>query len=55
MRGIFFAAGAGIRPGSALGPTENVNVYPLIAHLLRLTPAPGIDGRLDAVQGILRR
>jgi len=55
MRGIFFAAGPEIRPGATLPPTENVYVYPLIAHLLRLHPAPGIDGRLAPMQPILRR
>lgn len=55
MQGIFFAAGYGVRPGSTLGPIENVNIYPFIAHLLRLRPAEGIDGRLEATEGILRR
>jgi predicted AlkP superfamily pyrophosphatase or phosphodiesterase len=47
MRALFVAEGAGIRPGVVLAPFENVNVYPLVASLLRLTPA-AIDGRLDA-------
>jgi predicted AlkP superfamily pyrophosphatase or phosphodiesterase len=54
MQGIFFAEGYGIRPGSTLGAIENVNVYPLVAHLLRLQPAAGIDGRLDPMRPILR-
>ncbi|HEX9935576.1 MAG TPA: alkaline phosphatase family protein, partial [Longimicrobium sp.] len=55
MHGIFIAAGAGVRPGSTLGPLENVHVYPFIAHLLGLRPAEGIDGRLEATRPILRR
>lgn len=55
MGGVFFAAGWGVRPGSTLGPVENVNVYPFIAHLLRLRPAEGIDGRLEATEAILDR
>lgn len=55
MQGIFFAAGYGVRPGSSLGQIENVNVYPFIAHLLGLRPAAGIDGRLHATEGVLRR
>jgi predicted AlkP superfamily pyrophosphatase or phosphodiesterase len=55
MQGIFFAAGAGVRPGSTLGPVENVNVYPFIARLLGLRPAAGIDGSLEATRGILLR
>jgi len=55
MQGIFIAAGAGVRPGATLGPVENVNVYPFIAHLLGLRPAAGIDGSLEATRGMLLR
>jgi predicted AlkP superfamily pyrophosphatase or phosphodiesterase len=55
MRGIFFAAGAGIRPGSTLPLTDNVNVHPLIAHLLGLRPPPGIDGWIYPLRPILER
>jgi predicted AlkP superfamily pyrophosphatase or phosphodiesterase len=46
MHALFIASGAGIRRGVVLAPFENVHIYPLVAHLLRLTPAP-TDGRLD--------
>jgi predicted AlkP superfamily pyrophosphatase or phosphodiesterase len=55
MHAVFFAAGPEIIPGSRLGRIENVSVYPFIAHLLGLTPAPGIDGALEATLPILRR
>ena len=55
MGGVFFAAGPAVRPGSRLGAVENVNVYPFVAHVLGLRPAPGIDGRLSVMQPILRR
>ncbi|MDB4951296.1 MAG: type phosphodiesterase/nucleotide pyrophosphatase [Gemmatimonadetes bacterium] len=55
MWGILFAAGRGIQPGSRLGEVENVNVYPLVAHLLGLHPADGIDGTLAPMRPILRR
>ncbi len=45
MKAIFFADGPDIKPGVALAPFENINVYPFIAHVLGLTP-PAIDGRL---------
>jgi predicted AlkP superfamily pyrophosphatase or phosphodiesterase len=54
MQGIFLAMGPRIRAGEMLPPFENVNVYPLIAHLLGLKPYPGIDGRLEVLQPILR-
>lgn len=54
MRGIFLATGPGIRPGASIPAFENIHIYPLVAHLLGLEPASGIDGRLDAVQCMLR-
>jgi predicted AlkP superfamily pyrophosphatase or phosphodiesterase len=52
MRAIFYAAGPDIRPGSTVRPFENVNVYPLVAHLLGLD-APKVDGSLNVLSGIL--
>lgn len=53
MRAIFYAAGPDIRPGYQLEPFENVDVYPLIAHILGLH-AGQIDGHLDVLRPILR-
>ncbi len=53
MAALFIARGPAFRTGYEVAPFENVNVYPLIAHILDLTPAP-VDGTLDAVQDILR-
>jgi alkaline phosphatase D len=53
MKAIFFAAGPDIRPGVNVTPFENVNVYPLIAAILRLQTGP-IDGKLVVLQGILK-
>jgi predicted AlkP superfamily pyrophosphatase or phosphodiesterase len=53
MNGIFLAAGAGIRPGIRIPTFENVHVYPLLAELLELRPAAGIDGRLEVLAEIL--
>ena len=52
MRAIFYAAGPDIRPNSTVRPFENVNVYPLIAHILGLDP-PKVDGSLNVLSGIL--
>jgi predicted AlkP superfamily pyrophosphatase or phosphodiesterase len=52
MRAIFYAAGPDIRAGSTVRPFENVNVYPLVAHLLGLD-APKVDGSLNVLSGIL--
>jgi len=52
MRGIFYASGPDLKRGITLEAFENVNVYPLIAHLLRLKPPKGLDGT-DALLSIL--
>jgi len=51
MHGIFLAMGPGIRAGSSIPPFENVQIYPLLAEMLRLTPASHTDGKA----GWLRR
>ncbi len=53
MHGIFMAAGPALRAGRTLPAFENVHVYPLVARLLGLVPAPGIDGRLDVFDTVL--
>lgn len=53
MRAIFFAAGPDIVPGKTVGPFENVNLYPWIAHMLGLE-APKSDGNLNILAGTLR-
>lgn len=44
MRGIFYARGPHLKSGVTLEAFENVNVYRLVAHLLRLKPPAGLDG-----------
>ena len=57
MKAIFFAAGPDIRRGEKVAPFENVNLYPLIAHILGLDIAHlktgPVDGDLKVLQGIL--
>jgi predicted AlkP superfamily pyrophosphatase or phosphodiesterase len=51
MQGIFVATGPGIRKGATIPSFESIHVYPLLAELLALEPAVGIDGK----SGLLRR
>ena len=44
MHGILLARGPEIVKGARVRPLENIHVYPLLARLLRVTPAPDIDG-----------
>lgn len=53
MRALFLAVGPDIRPGVKLEPFENVNIYPLIAKILRLD-APQEDGTLNVLSKILK-
>lgn len=53
MRAIFIAVGPSFRSGRVVPPFQNVHVYPLLARLLGVTPAP-VDGRLDSVAAVLR-
>ncbi len=48
MDALFVAHGPAFKPGIALATFDNVNVYPLLAHLLGVTPKPS-DGSLSIV------
>jgi len=52
MKASFFAAGPDIVAGKTVAPFENVNLYPLLAHLLGLT-APKTDGDLNVLSSIV--
>lgn len=52
MAAVFVASGPAFRPGVALAPFDNVSVYPLLARLLGVTPAPN-DGTLGDVEAAL--
>ena len=45
MRASFIASGPGFRPGTRLPVFDNVDVYPLLMHLLQL-PAEAGDGEI---------
>jgi predicted AlkP superfamily pyrophosphatase or phosphodiesterase len=55
MHALFVAAGPGIRAGLTVPRVENIDVYPFMAELLGLRPAPGIDGRAGAIRRALER
>ena len=53
MRATFIATGPSFRAGSTLPAFDNVDVYPLLAHLLDIAPAPN-DGKLDTFTPVLK-
>lgn len=53
MRALFIAHGADFRKGVVVPEFDNVDVYPLLMHLLQIAPQPN-DGRYAEVAGMLR-
>ncbi len=53
MRSVFVANGPPFRSGVVLAPFDNVDLYPLLAHLLGVKPAPN-DGSLSSTAAALR-
>ncbi len=54
MHTIFYAKGPAFKQSYRGEPIEVVDLYPLIAHILKLEPAT-VDGRLDRVMPLLKR
>jgi predicted AlkP superfamily pyrophosphatase or phosphodiesterase len=52
MHAIFYARGPAFRVGYQQPTFENVDIYPLICHILKIPPAPS-DGRFERVKGML--
>ena len=55
MHGVFVMAGPGIRPGVVLSEVHGVDIYPLLTHLLDLTPHPNVAGDLASLGPALAR
>lgn len=53
MRALFVARGPSFAPGSRVAPFDNVDLYPLLTHLLGVKPAPN-DGDLTPLLPALR-
>jgi predicted AlkP superfamily pyrophosphatase or phosphodiesterase len=53
MRAVFVAAGPSFRSGVVLPAFDNVDIYPLLARLLRVRPAPN-DGSAASTEAALR-
>jgi len=54
MRAIFVVVGPGVPAGRTIPVFENVDVYPYLAEVLGLKPAPGFDGRAGALAALIR-
>lgn len=54
MHAIFYAIGPAFKQNHKHPPIEVVDLYPLIAHILKLRPAP-VDGKLDRTIRMLKK
>lgn len=55
MRAVFLIMGPGISRGAIVPEVDNVDVYPLMAELLGITPASDIDGRPGHIKGLISK
>ncbi len=55
MHALFIANGPSFKNGLLSDPFENVNIYPMVTHILNLKPSPSIDGKLENIQHILTK
>jgi predicted AlkP superfamily pyrophosphatase or phosphodiesterase len=53
MRALFVAHGPAFKAGLRVAEFDNVDIYPLLAHLLQIAPQPN-DGDYSAVSSMLR-
>ncbi len=53
MQSIFIANGPDFKEGYQMNHFQNIHLYPLMAHLLNVEPAP-VDGSLDSVSVMLK-
>jgi alkaline phosphatase D len=53
MHAIFYAKGPAFKTGYKHPTFENINIYPLICHILNIKPAV-VDGKIDHVKGMLK-
>lgn len=53
MGAAFIAHGPAFKSGITTGPFQNIHIYELLAHLLKIRPAAN-DGSLDSVRVMLR-
>lgn len=53
MHAIFYAMGPDFKSNFEKKPFQNIHLYPLMTHLLKLQPAK-IDGRFDSIADIIK-
>jgi predicted AlkP superfamily pyrophosphatase or phosphodiesterase len=54
MHALFIAQGPAFKKDIVTEPFENVNIYPMIAHILGIDPSEKIDGNLNNIKHLLK-
>jgi predicted AlkP superfamily pyrophosphatase or phosphodiesterase len=54
MHGIFYAIGPDFKNGYSCGTIDNIDIYPLLAKILRIFPNNNIDGKLERIEFLLK-
>jgi alkaline phosphatase D len=54
MHALFIAQGPAFKNNIVTEPFENVNIYPMIAHILDIDPSKNIDGNLNNIKHLLK-
>lgn len=54
MNAIFYAQGPAFKKGVHLPVVQNTNIYELLCHILKITPAPN-DGELSVTKAVLKK
>lgn len=54
MKAVFYAWGPAFKQHTKINAFENVNIYPLIAHILKLKISQPIDGKFNVLKNILK-
>ena len=54
MHGIFYAIGPDFKSGYTCGTIDNIDIYPLLAKILRIFPNNNIDGKLERIEFLLK-
>lgn len=54
MHGIFYAIGPDFKEGYTCGTLNNIDIYPLLAKILRIFPNNNIDGKLERIEFLLK-
>ncbi|MBZ0180850.1 MAG: ectonucleotide pyrophosphatase/phosphodiesterase [Melioribacteraceae bacterium] len=53
MHGIFIANGPAFNKGMKTGTIWNIDIYPLLCELFKITPRSNIDGKIERIRFIL--